>query len=232
MLQKIRGRRRGTPPPPIRPGPVGGHGEGRGRVVACGDGLLHPSPGFAPPTGATIAGGTPRTCVFRARYSSGRDDSTASERNREEPRVLARLDAQAKSSACRLTAASAKALRTSSGLVDALAGDIEDHVPGAEALRGGGTIGLDLRDHDAFAASARDLAGRSEREAEPRHFRARRCPRAHSDLARAWRCSRGSSPSVTLTFFSAPLLMTPSLTLAPGGRLEIFLARSRASFTA
>src|SRR6188474_167973 len=54
--QKIRGRRRGTPPPPIRPGPVGGHGEGRGQVVTSGDGLLHPSPGFAPPTGATIAG--------------------------------------------------------------------------------------------------------------------------------------------------------------------------------
>src|SRR2546421_11393781 len=71
MLQKIRGRRRGTPPPPIRPGPVGGHGEGRGRVGGSRDGLLHPSPGFAPPTGATIAGGTPRTFAFRARIQAG-----------------------------------------------------------------------------------------------------------------------------------------------------------------
>src|SRR5262245_42067812 len=71
LAKKVRGRRRGTPPPPIRPGPVGGHGEGRGQVVTCGDGLLHPSPGFAPPTGATIAGGTPRTWGLRARVQAG-----------------------------------------------------------------------------------------------------------------------------------------------------------------
>src|SRR5256885_13223887 len=36
---------------------------------------IHPSPGFAPPTGATIAGGTPRTCVFPAPVQGGRSAS-------------------------------------------------------------------------------------------------------------------------------------------------------------
>src|SRR5215210_4627124 len=138
--RKIRGRRRGTPPPPIRPGPVGGHGEGRGRVVEGRDGLLHPSPGFAPPTGATIAGGTPRTCVFRA-PNQGARRSTASERDCDELRVLARLHAkQNRPLAARLRIREGLADFFRTG--DALAGDIENHVPGAEALRGGRTVGL------------------------------------------------------------------------------------------
>src|SRR3954469_364441 len=70
-LQKNSGAAEGrsTAPYSTRPG-WGARGRpGPGRI--SGDGLLHPSPGFAPTTGATIAGGTPRTCVFGARIQAG-----------------------------------------------------------------------------------------------------------------------------------------------------------------
>src|SRR6266496_4024499 len=55
---------------------------------------------------------------------------------------------------------------------DALAGDIEDHVSGAETLRRARSVGLDLRHHDTLGARARDLVGRSKREAETRNVAA------------------------------------------------------------
>src|SRR2546421_6271258 len=110
----------------------------------------------------------PNLCIPRPHSRRARR-STASERNREEPRVLTRLDAQ-QDRPLAARAGIREGLAHFFRARDALAGDIEDHVPGAEALRGGRTVGIDLRDHDALAAGARDLAGRSEREAELRHF--------------------------------------------------------------
>src|SRR5882757_10635899 len=143
LFKKVRGRRRGTPPPPIRPGPVGGHGEGRGPVVTLWSSQLFDQRGRAvkpvPRVRSADGGddcrrnapnlGSPRAYSRRARHS------TASKRDREEPGVLARLHAQQ----YRPLAARARIGESLAHLIrarDALARDIEDDVTGAETLLG------------------------------------------------------------------------------------------------
>src|SRR4029077_18201711 len=132
---KIRGRRRGTPPPPIRPGPVGGHGEGRGRVVSAGMGCYTHPPGSLRRRGRRLPAGRPELVSSAPAFKRARR-STASERNREEPGVLTRLHAQQD----RPLAARARIREGLAHFVGArhtLAGNIEDHVTGTEALRSG-----------------------------------------------------------------------------------------------
>src|SRR5437763_15814930 len=123
----------------------------------------HP-PGSLRRRGRRLPAGRPELVYSAPAFKRARR-STASERNREEPGVLARLHAQQD----RPLAARA---RIREGLADfvgarhALAGDIKNHVSGAEAVRGGWAVRIDLRDHDAFAAGAGNLTRRSEREPE------------------------------------------------------------------
>src|SRR5436190_5644373 len=126
----------------------------------------HP-PGSLRRRGRRLPAGRPELVYSAPRFKRARR-STASERNREEPGVLTRLHAQQD----RPLAARARIRKSFADFLracDALARDIKDHVPGAEALRGGRTVRIDLCDHDAFVARAGNLAGRSEREAEARH---------------------------------------------------------------
>src|SRR5207248_6696311 len=123
----------------------------------------HP-PGSLRRRGRRLPAGRPELVYSAPTFKRARR-STASERNREEPGVLTRLHAQ-QDRPLAARACVRESLADFLGTCDALAGDIEDHVPGTEALRGGRAIWIDLRDHDAFAAGARDLARRSEREAE------------------------------------------------------------------
>ena len=222
MLQKSSGAAEGhsTAPYSTRPG-WGARGRPGPRPYAGGDGLLHPSPGFAPPTGATIAGGTPRTCVFRARFQAG----ATINRGRAEPRGTACSRPTSRAAArcaCRRSGRPRKPCARRPGSRRVLPATSRITSPVRKPGRGR-AIRIDLRHHHAFAAGARDIAGGSEREAEARHFGAARCRSRSLGVARAWRCSRGSSPSVDVTVFSAPLLMTPSLTLVPGGRPPILL---------
>src|SRR5256714_958190 len=123
--------------------------------------------------------------------------------------------------------ASAKALRTSSGLATRLPAISRITSPVRKPCVAAGPSGSTcVTTTPSLPAPATLPAGASER---PRRGTSVPLLSFPSGVARAWRCSRGSSPSVTLRVFSAPLLTTPSLTLEPGGRLEIFLARSRAS---
>src|ERR1043165_2882862 len=132
LPKKSRGRRRGTPPPPIRPGPVGGHGEGRGRAVVTGMGCYTHPPGSLRRRGRRLPAGRPEL-VYSAPVFKRARHSTASDGNREEPRVFARLEAQQD----RPLAAGAgvrESLAHLLGARHALARDIEDHVAGTEAL--------------------------------------------------------------------------------------------------
>src|SRR6476661_5382828 len=127
----------------------------------------HP-PGSLRRRGRRLPAGRPELVYSAPAFKRARR-STASERNREEPGVLTRLHAQQD----RPLAARA---RIREGLADfvgarhTLAGNIEDHVTGTEALRSSRTVRIDLRDHDTVAPRARHLHRRGEREAETRHF--------------------------------------------------------------
>src|SRR3954452_4615982 len=216
LAKKVRGRRRGTPPPPIRPGPVGGHGEGRGQVVTSGDGLLHPSPGFAPPTGATIAGGTPRTCGLRARIQGRARQLTASDGNRKEARVVAGLDAKQDrpfAAGPRIRESLAHLLRRG----DALPCNVENDIAVLEALRRCRTVRIDLSHDHTVRTCARHLVRRSKREAELRNVGA-------VVVAIAGRGARlallaGNFARLTFDGLPLPFLETPSFTLVPGGKL-------------
>src|SRR5213079_3064708 len=105
----------------------------------------HP-PGSLRRRGRRLPAGRPELVYSAPAFKRARR-STASERNRKEPRVLTRLDAQ-QDRPLAARARIGKGLADFVGARDALAGYIEDHVSGAEALRGGGAIGVDLRDHD------------------------------------------------------------------------------------
>src|SRR6185369_4948358 len=127
----------------------------------------HP-PGSLRRRGRRLPAGRPELVYSPPAFKRARR-STASERNREEPGVLTRLHAQQDRSL-------AARARIREGLADfvrarhALAGNIEDDVSGAESVRGGRTVRIDLGHHDTLAAGARDLARRSERKAQARHL--------------------------------------------------------------
>ena len=90
-------------------------------------------------------------------------------------------------------------------------------------------IGIDLGDHHAFRAAAGDLAGRRDREAEPRDIGAVLAGVfGVPALASRW---FGSSPSAIEKVFSSPLRQTVSFAVAPGAMAPICLARSCASLT-
>ena len=113
-------------------------------------------------------------------------------------------------------------MRTSAGVDDRLAGDIEDDVAGLDAALGGRPIGVDGGDDDAFAAGARHLLAGASIQAE----RGVSLTGAAAPGGAAWR-SRGNSPSVGDTVFFSPLRTTSSFTVAPGAMAPIFQARSR-----
>src|SRR5437868_2459295 len=92
-LKKVRGRRRGTPPPPIRPGPVGGHGEGRGRAVGVGMGCYTHPPVRSADGGDDCRRERPELAYYASAFKRARQ-LTACQRDREEPRVIARLHAK------------------------------------------------------------------------------------------------------------------------------------------
>ena len=90
-------------------------------------------------------------------------------------------------------------------------------------------LGSTVGDHHPFGASARDVFGRSERQAELRHVAAASSAR----LRRRWPAAPSASRRASrVMVFSSPLRMMASLTEAPGAIAPIFLARSRASLTA
>ena len=181
------GTHRPLPTPPRR-GRRGRPGPGRRKWGRA----LHPSPGFAPPAGATIAGGTPRSCS-RARSARA---SAATERQRDEAGAVARLHAQ-QHGALAARAGSAKALRTSVGARDPLARDFEDHVAGAEAVRGGGPSGSTCVTTTPSAPAPATLPAGASVRPSLRHIGAAAVALLGGRRV-ASRCSRGSSPSVSV----------------------------------
>src|ERR1051325_575053 len=129
----------------------------------------HP-PGSLRRRGRRLPAGRPELVVSAPAFKRARQ-LTASDGNREEPRVVARLDAQQD----RSLAAAARIRESLAHLLgrgDALARDVEDDIPVAEALRGSRAVGIDLRHDDTVGPGPRNLARRSKREAELRHVRA------------------------------------------------------------
>src|SRR5262249_61598547 len=57
------------------------------------------------------------------------------------------------------------------GIETLLAAPLENDSTGFDALIGGTPVGADLGDDSPFRAATGDLAGRHDREAEPRHIR-------------------------------------------------------------
>src|SRR5437763_621961 len=118
----------------------------------------HP-PGSLRRRGRRLPAGRPELVYSAPTFTRARR-STASERNREEPGVLTRLHAQ-QDRPLAARACVRESLADFLGTCDALAGDIADHVPGTEALRGCRAIWIDLRDQGAFrllqAEAVRDV---------------------------------------------------------------------------
>jgi hypothetical protein len=203
--------RSAAPRPSSRPAGATDTGErgrqGRGRAQG-------PPPGFAPPAGATIADGTPRSrppaapihrgCDRRAGSANAAARSGAAQRNRDETRALLRLHAHQhaalafacghRSAPCERRPASRRSCR-----------DLEDHVAGLEAEVGGRTRGAT----SATTTPGSLPAGASDRP-KSRLVAAARIARP----ALAARLALlGSSPSVRLRSLLGALADDPSLTV-------------------
>src|SRR5689334_8797679 len=129
----------------------------------------HP-PGSLRRRGRRLPAGRPERVVCAPAFKGARQ-LTASDGNREEPRVVAGLDAK-QDRALAAGARIAKSLAHLLGRSDALTCDIENDVAVLEAMRSSRAIGID-RGHDhAVGAGSRNLAGWGEREAELRNVAA------------------------------------------------------------
>src|SRR5436190_23060982 len=123
------------------------------------------------PVGRPVLGlpvGRPVLVVLAPAFKRARQ-LTASDWDREEARVVARLDAQKDcpfAAGPRICEGLAHLLRCG----HALPSDIENDVTVLEALRRRRTIRIDLCHDDTFGPRACHLAGWSEREAELRHI--------------------------------------------------------------
>src|SRR4051794_27344189 len=129
----------------------------------------HP-PGSLRRRGRRLPAGRPELVVSAPAFKRARQ-LTASDWDREEACVVTRFDAKKDRSFAagpRIREGLAHLL----GRRHALACNIEDHVAVAKALRGSGTIRIDLRHDNTVGAGACHLAGRSEGEAELGHIRA------------------------------------------------------------
>src|SRR3954463_3150895 len=114
----------------------------------------HP-PGSLHRRGRRLPVGRPELVVLAPAFKRARQ-LTASNWDREEARVVARLDAQKDcpfAAGPRIRESLADLLRCG----HALPSDIENHVTILETVRCSRTIRIDLRDHHAFRACARHL---------------------------------------------------------------------------
>ena len=152
----MRGRRAASPPPPRPTLPQRGRRMPGGRVGIRRGRALRPVPRERPPAGATDAGGRP---IRRQALPSG----SATKR-------VPSLDFTRNNSACLPSLrASATCLRTSAGIGDRLAADIENDVADLEAVIGGDAVRIDRGDHHAVAV-APGTCCRRQRQAELGHI--------------------------------------------------------------
>ena len=199
-----------APPPLDQPRPGGGDGSRAGGIGGDGQ-LTRPSPWFVPPAGATDAGGTPH---------SGQARPSRNATNFVPSPDFTRISTVRLPSFCASCDRAADVGRRG----DLAARDLQDHVAGLEAVLGGDAVGLDIGDDHAVVAAARDLAGRRERQAEPRHV----------ETALLAALGRGARLALVRQFAERHrdgLLLaacsTVSRTVAPGAMAPIWRARSR-----
>src|SRR5262245_21344521 len=119
---------------------------------------VRPVPWFEPPAGATDAGGAPHS------------RSGFAEAQRDEPRRVTRLHPHEDRALALFLRFSQRAAYIG-GIGNLLAAHLENDITGLDALIGGNPVGVDLGDDYPFRAATGDLAGRHDREAEPRHIR-------------------------------------------------------------